>query len=116
VAKGLAVFALTKGRPKQAILVSATSAATPDCLAAVSAGLAGALSGSSSLPKEWIAQVDKATLADPYTNNKRTIEQTGRRPARGLRRQGPKKLKETLRADGASEIAARCARVPGPAC
>jgi hypothetical protein len=28
------------------------------------------------MPEEWIAQVDVATLADPYTNNKRTVDQT----------------------------------------
>ena len=99
VAKGLAVFALTKGDPKQAILVSCNFGRDTDCLAAVSAGLAGALSGPSSLPKEWIAQVDEATLADPYTNNKRTIEQT----VHGLHEAYTAKagkLKETLRLMG----------------
>lgn len=37
---------------------------------------AGALSGVSSLPREWIDQVNTATAADPYTNNYRTIEET----------------------------------------
>lgn len=76
VSKGLAVFALTRGDPKQAILVSCNFGRDTDCLAAVSAGLAGALSGPSTLPREWIEQVNTATLADPYTNNRRTIEQT----------------------------------------
>ena len=76
VSKGLAVFALTKGNPKEAILVSCNFGRDTDCLAAVSAGLAGALSGPSSLPPEWIKQVNKATAADPYTNNKRSIEET----------------------------------------
>ncbi len=76
VAKGLAVFALTKGDPKQCILVSCNFGRDTDCLAAVSAGLAGALNGPAALPREWIDQVNKATLADPYTNNKRTIEET----------------------------------------
>ena len=28
------------------------------------------------MPAEWIAQVNEATRQDPYTNNKRTIEET----------------------------------------
>ena len=45
-------------------------------LAAVAGGLSGALSGASALPGEWISQVNEATKQDPYTNNKRTIEET----------------------------------------
>jgi ADP-ribosylglycohydrolase len=76
IAKGLAVFALSKGNPKEAILTSVNFGRDTDCLAAVAGGLAGALSGSGSLPQEWIDQVDEATRQDPYTNNRRTIEET----------------------------------------
>ncbi len=75
-ALGLAVFAVTEGDPKESILVSVNFGRDTDCLAAVAAGLAGALSGASSLPAQWVDQVNKATEADRYTNNKRTIEQT----------------------------------------
>ena len=47
-----------------------------DCLAAVAGGLAGALSGDQGMPRAWIEQVNAATAQDPYTNNRRTIEQT----------------------------------------
>ncbi len=96
VSKGLAVFALTKGDPKQAILVSCNFGRDTDCLAAVSAGLAGALSGAGSLPKEWIEQVNKATIADPYTNSKRTIEQTADGLVEAYTTKA-RKLNETLR-------------------
>jgi ADP-ribosylglycohydrolase len=76
VAKGLAVFAVSKGDPKEAILTSVNFGRDTDCLAAVAGGLAGALSGTASIPEEWIGQVDEATGADPYTNNKRTIDET----------------------------------------
>jgi ADP-ribosylglycohydrolase len=76
VAKGLAVFALAQGNPKQAILMSVNFGRDTDCLAAVAGGLAGALSGSESLPSTWIDQVNQATEVDPYTNNYRTIEET----------------------------------------
>ncbi len=76
VAKGLSVFARTKGDPKEAILVSVNFGRDTDCLAAVAGGLAGALSGSSTIPQEWIEQVNAATAADPYTNSRRSIEET----------------------------------------
>jgi hypothetical protein len=41
----------------------------------VAGGIAGALSGAGSLPKEWIEQVDYATTLNSFTNNKRTLRQ-----------------------------------------
>jgi len=76
VAKGLAVFAISKGDPKEAILTSVNFGRDTDCLAAISAGLAGALSGAAALPQEWGDQVNEATRQDPYTNSRRTIEET----------------------------------------
>jgi ADP-ribosylglycohydrolase len=77
VAKGLAVFASSKGDPKQAILTAVNFGRDTDCLGAIAGGLSGALSGASALPVEWIATVNTATREDPYTNNHRTIEETG---------------------------------------
>jgi len=76
VSKGLAVFAISRGDPKEAILTSVNFGRDTDCLAAISAGLAGALSGSEGIPEEWTAQVNEATAQDPYTNNRRNIEET----------------------------------------
>ena len=76
VSKGLAIFALSQGDSKKAILAAVNFGRDTDCLAAVAGGLAGALSGAQALPAEWIAQVNKATRQDPYTNNQRTIEET----------------------------------------
>ena len=75
VSKGLAVFALSKGDPKQAILTAVNFGRDTDCLAAVAGGLSGALSGPGALAAEWIEQVNEATRRDPYTNNKRTVEE-----------------------------------------
>ncbi|UCC67162.1 MAG: ADP-ribosylglycohydrolase family protein [Armatimonadota bacterium] len=76
VSKGLAVFAISKGDPKESILTSVNFGRDTDCLAAIAAGLAGALSGTQTIPQEWIDQVNEATKQDPYTNNGRSIEQT----------------------------------------
>jgi ADP-ribosylglycohydrolase len=76
VSKGLAIFALHQGDPRAAITTAVNFGRDTDCLAAVAGGLCGALSGTSSLPREWITAVNDATASDPYTNSRRTIEQT----------------------------------------
>jgi len=76
VSKGLAVFAVTKGDPARAIVTAVNFGRDTDCLAAVAGGLAGALSGDSAIPREWIDQVNAATAEDPYTNNRRSIDET----------------------------------------
>jgi len=76
VSKGLAVFALAKGDPREAIITAVNFGRDTDCLAAVAGGLAGALSGIDAVPADWIEQVNEATRQDPYTNNGRTIEET----------------------------------------
>ena len=77
VAKGLAVFAICAGDPREAIVTAVNFGRDTDCLAAVAGGLAGALSGVEAIPAEWVEQVNAATAQDPYTNNGRTIEETG---------------------------------------
>ena len=76
VSKGLAVFALSQGDPREAILTAVNFGRDTDCLAAVAGGLSGALSGMQAVPAEWIVQVNDATCQDPYTNNHRTIQET----------------------------------------
>lgn len=76
ISKGLAIFAITRGDPREAILAAVNFGRDTDCLAAVAGGLSGTLSGVSTIPSEWIAQVNEATGLDRYTNSQRTIEET----------------------------------------
>jgi len=76
VAKGIAAFVFSKGNPREAVIDAVNLGRDTDCAAAVAGGLAGALSGPGELPAEWIRQVNDATVQDPYTNNKRSAEQT----------------------------------------
>jgi ADP-ribosylglycohydrolase len=76
VAKGLAIVALSNGDPRQAILTAVNFGRDTDCLAAVAGGLCGALRGVHAVPERWVRQVDEATAQDPYTNSRRTIEET----------------------------------------
>ena len=76
VSKGLAIFGVTRGDPREAILAAVNFGRDTDCLAAVAGGLAGALSGIEAVPAAWVGQVNEATRKDPYTNSQRTIEET----------------------------------------
>lgn len=76
ITRGLAVFRMVKGNPKDAIIAAVNMGRDTDCLAAVSAGISGALSGGSAIPEEWIKQVDYATTLNRFTNSQRTLRQT----------------------------------------
>ena len=76
VTKGVLIFRMVKGNTKDAILAGVNIGRDTDCVAAVAAGIAGALTGGSSIPDKWINQVDYATSVNPYTNSKRTIRES----------------------------------------
>jgi hypothetical protein len=46
-----------------------------DCLAAAVGALAGAFSGASTVPPDWIETVDKATKQNPNTNSQHTMKE-----------------------------------------
>ena len=75
VSKGVCIFKMVKGNTKDAILSGVNMGRDTDCTAAVAAGISGALTGASSIPEEWIRQVDYATSVCPYTCCKRTIKE-----------------------------------------
>ena len=76
VCKGLAIFYASEGDARTALLAAVNYGRDTDCVAAVTAGLAGAYSGASALDVAWIEQVNAATAADPYTNSYRDIDAT----------------------------------------
>ena len=75
VTKGVCVFKMANGDLKKAIITAVNLGRDTDCIAAVAAGLTGALGGATSLPDEWITQVDYATSVHRFTNNKRTLQE-----------------------------------------
>lgn len=66
-AKAMAVVKATGADPRQCIITAVNFGRDTDCLAAVSGGIAGALSGAAGIPDEWIEQLDAATAANPHT-------------------------------------------------
>jgi ADP-ribosylglycohydrolase len=75
VTKAVCIFRMVKGITKDAIIAGVNLGRDTDCLAAVSAGISGALTGGRSIPEEWVHQVDKATKLNIYTNTQRTIQE-----------------------------------------
>jgi hypothetical protein len=76
VSKALCIFRMVKGNTKEAIIAAVNTGRDTDCLAAIAAGISGALSGGSSIPREWIDQVDKAAGENSYTNSQRTLRES----------------------------------------
>ena len=75
VTKGVCIFKLVNGDTKQAIIAGVNFGRDTDCVTAVAAGIAGALTGTSSIPTKWIEQVDAAVKVNPFTNTQRTMKE-----------------------------------------
>ncbi|HOK30430.1 MAG TPA: ADP-ribosylglycohydrolase family protein [bacterium] len=75
VPKGLAIFYVTKGDLRSAIIGGVNFGRDTDCCAAIASGIAGAFSGVSGIPSEWIEQVDKAAKENEYTVSQLTIKE-----------------------------------------
>jgi len=76
VGRALAVFLVTNGNVKQGIIAAANFGRDADCLTATVGGLSGALTGSATIPPEWIELVDTATVNMPYTCSRMTLRET----------------------------------------
>jgi len=78
VPKGVALFAFHGGDVKATMEAAANFGRDTDCLASVAAGIAGAFSGVSSIPTEWIEQVDGAAKLNTLSVCDLSIEEQAR--------------------------------------
>lgn len=76
VTKAVCVFRMCKGNTKEAMIAAVNMGRDTDCLSATASGISGALTGASSIPEDWLKQVDYATTKMPVTNSRRTVRQT----------------------------------------
>jgi len=76
VTKAICIFRMVRGNTWEAMKAAVNFGRDTDCLASVAAGLSGSLTGSGSIPKPIIEQVDRATLLNPHTCSKRTLRET----------------------------------------
>jgi ADP-ribosylglycohydrolase len=93
LSSALAVLLLVDGDPKEALLAAVNLGRDCDCRAYVAGGLAGALNGSASLPREWIETIEAELPGDPYTVSRRSLADT----AAGLYRATLNTLEEARR-------------------
>jgi hypothetical protein len=84
-----AIFKLTKGNVEQAVMVANNRGRDTDCTAASAGGMAGALTGTRTIPKAWIDQLETGLKNTPYSNSHMTNKAT----AQGLYRAFQNKLK-----------------------
>jgi len=73
--KGISLFYYFKGDVKATMLAAANFGRDTDCLASVAAGLAGALSGVSNIPRDWMEQVNSAAKLNKYTMMSLSLEE-----------------------------------------
>jgi ADP-ribosylglycohydrolase len=95
-----AIFKLTEGNVEQAVMVANNRGRDTDCTAASAGGLAGALTGTTTIPKEWVDQLETGLKNTPYTNSHMTNKAT----AQGLYRAFQGKLKRMSEELKAAEI------------
>ncbi|HUX97339.1 MAG TPA: ADP-ribosylglycohydrolase family protein [Bacteroidales bacterium] len=64
-----AILKASGGNVELAVKIANNRGRDTDCTAASAGGLAGALTGISTVPQEWIDYLEKGTLDNPYTNS-----------------------------------------------
>lgn len=71
-----ALFKATNANVKQAVLIATNRGYDTDCTAASAAALCGALSGTSTIPEDWIGTLDAGIVNNPYSNSHFTNKAT----------------------------------------
>jgi ADP-ribosylglycohydrolase len=73
VTVALAIFKVTQADPKASIIAGVNWGRDTDCIAAMAAGLTGALTGKGNIPQRWIDLVDTVTKDYEGTVARRSI-------------------------------------------
>jgi len=68
VSYAFALFKATNGNVRQSVIIAVNRGYDTDCTAASAGALCGALSGTSTIPKDWIETLDRGIANNPYTN------------------------------------------------
>ncbi|KXB07887.1 hypothetical protein AKJ55_01750 [candidate division MSBL1 archaeon SCGC-AAA382M17] len=69
VTYAIALFKATRGNVKQSVIIATNRGRDTDCTAASAGALAGALTGTSTIPKDWMKTLQSGIENNPYTNS-----------------------------------------------
>ncbi len=75
VTKAICILRMTQGVTWESIKCGVNMGRDTDCLAAVAAGISGALTGGGSIPDAILQQLDHATAVNPHTSSQRTLRE-----------------------------------------
>lgn len=76
LSSAMAIFRLSEGDPREAIIQSVNFGRDCDCRAYIAGGIAGILRGVDALPAEWAQTVDDALKVDQYTVSSRSLRES----------------------------------------
>ncbi len=76
LAKGLSIFYVTAGDVRQTIIGGVNFGRDTDCVTAIATGFSGALSGTATIPAEWIETVDQAEKEAEHTVSHLSCKET----------------------------------------
>ncbi|MFC2123282.1 ADP-ribosylglycohydrolase family protein [Bacteroidota bacterium] len=97
------IFKATRGNVEQSVIIAVNRGRDTDCTAASAAGLAGAFSGTSTIPEEWIELLDEGCANNPYTNSHMTNKATADALYRALQNKLLRMQEEIDKMDGSSD-------------
>lgn len=103
VGYAFALFKATNANVKQSVLIATNRGYDADCTAASAAALCGALSGTSTIPADWIETLDSGILNNPYTNSHFTNKATADGFYRALQSKVYRMEKEAITMDNKEE-------------
>ncbi|MFC2086581.1 ADP-ribosylglycohydrolase family protein [Bacteroidota bacterium] len=67
-----ALLKATRGNVEQSVVIAVNRGRDTDCTAASAGALAGALTGTSTIPEDWFEILESGIAANPYTNSHMT--------------------------------------------
>jgi len=91
-----AILKASKGNVELAVKIANNRGRDTDCTAASAGGLAGALTGTTTIPEEWIENLEKGMRDNPYTNSHMPNKATAQALYRALQNK-LKKMAEELK-------------------
>ena len=96
VGYAFALFKATKANVKETVLIATNRGYDTDCTAASAAALCGALSGTSTIPKDWVETLDAGIINNPYSNSHFTNKATADGLYRALQNKVQRMQKEAV--------------------